>query len=300
MAEERRKRKNRATKKTIMSKEDNRRYPVVSTAMGIGVGVFFNGMRRPGKDGVEAVRRFFRYSLVDVDAVGDGLNYPKGSSRIEGTIRNYHPDLFAGDEVVTVVEFERRLKEKLKVEGIPLIAKDWFVTNIVWEYLMGGGTIEELPNEWKKDEYLRVNLNGRQIGCPTDKCVVSWNEWAREERIFVYRVVTGYKFTETFLRCLGPEFRNVESVFGATTIYQIMTDRYHCKNPGEPLFSELVDEIRKRCDYSDWEEARLVGRMTRIWPILTMAGTVAAGIICRAGRGREEWAKRQCLVAGEL
>lgn len=262
------------------------------------MGAVFN-VRWPTDDGIGRVVGFFNGAL-EVDARGDKRNYPTGNNRIEGTIRSYHPDLFASNEVVTAGEFERRLMERLKAEGIPLMAKDWFVTNIVWEFLMGGGSVGGLPVEWNSDKYLRVNINGKQFGFPTERCVVPWDKWEREEQIFNYRAVTGYKFADTFLRCLGPEFGNIEAVFGAMTIYQIMTDRYHRKNPGEPLFSELVDIIKKRCPYSDWEEAAMIGRMTKIWPLLTMLGTVAAKLVCRIDRGHEEWVRRTNLMTGEF
>lgn len=232
---------------------------------------------------IETLKKFTGLSLAVVDR-HDTENYPSKPRGFRDTIKIYHPG-FQVTEDSTIDDVGKMMTGWLEENGLNIQeVGDWFKTNLVWEHIMGGGKESNVPPEWKM--YLNVEIKDRRYGYPVEGSIWKWDQIEPEERVMAYRMVTSYYFARAMCACLGSKC--IDQVAGLATIYQLASDRYHQKNLDEPLLTIVVDEIKKRTNYSDRDEAKNIARKTSVKPIVAEVAILATRLLSKFSK-KAEW-----------
>ena len=227
---------------------------------------------------------FAKLSLAMVDDRGDSQNYC-GKTRARSLMEVFnsyygyselHPRDFtlpSNEGALGFEQAEEIIKKMVKhnmgegvgdADGAVFKAcVDWFMANLVWEYIGQGGDISIFlgeNNAW--DKYLRSPWEGINKQTNTES---GWDIKEEDERIEVYRAVTGYWYTKAVCACLGIEGdrQRFQLMNMAGTVYQWLSDMRHKKNHGEPTFLAHREKQRRVAtefstgDWVRWIHTRL-------------------------------------------
>lgn len=260
-------------KTELRSKPDSEeKFPKGGVFGAMGVYVLME-RRLPPEKGVRRLKKFARYSLMEVDDRGDTLNYPPHSRQLAETVKNYHANInMASDKPCDVNELREKLRHELRTRGIDYAVNlDWFMANISWEHIMGGGAIDDLPEEMKK--YLRITTPAGEFGVPVKDSVRGWKDLNEEEKRLAYRLSTDWWYS----RAIAANVADVQEIQGwetadfsekaltywfITNIYQLSTDTAHKKNTGEPTWNGVVKIFKERdAGWSSQKEAQVIAKI---------------------------------------
>lgn len=246
----------------------------------------------------ERAGRFTDLALCEIDR-HDADNYPQHPRTLEETFGYYHPDLALqlSELYNPQLQIEKIVKCWLAEQNLDFPAtNDWFLANLCWEHLTGGGDLTDIPKAWQ-DKYMAVEINGRRFGIPDENSLRRWERLDKEQQVISYRYATDYFFSNAMLAAMQKDPSSplpkilADRFFGLCLINQLTGDHVHPKNHGELIYTKAVDIFRSRdSDWDDYREARLfIGRVTGLPFWVTLPATLISFALCRTSE-KEEWA----------